>query len=285
MSIQQPDNPLASRRIAFIGAGNMAFSLVAGLLRSGVPAAQISAADPYQPSLDRLGTLGPVSTGTDNVAAIAGADLVVLAVKPQTMADAAASIAASVVRAQPLVVSIAAGTTLATLGSLLGTGVAMVRCMPNTPALLGAGATALYPDSDVSTGQRELAQALLATAGIVCWVPRESDLDTVTALSGSGPAYFFLLIEAMADAAVDMGLDVTTAQALARQTALGAARMACEPGADVVALRRQVTSPGGTTAAALASLEAADLRGIMATALQAAADRARQMAQPTDEEH
>jgi pyrroline-5-carboxylate reductase len=264
--------------IAFIGAGNMACSIVGGLIESGHPASLISAADPYPASLERLRGMAPVNVCADNATAAANADVVIMAVKPQVMADATNSIARAVRARRALVISIAAGVTITSMQARLGPQAAIVRCMPNTPALLGCGASALFANANVSAQQREQAEAILAAVGITCWVPGEDALDAITALSGSGPAYFFLFMEAMIDSACKLGLDRQTATAMTLQTALGAARMALESDTDLVELRRRVTSPGGTTEWAVKSFEDNGLRKLVADALGAAAARAAAMA-------
>ncbi len=268
------DTPL----IAFIGAGNMAASIVGGLLESGYPAQRIRAADPFEQSLARLRELGPVETGSDNDTAVAGADVVILAVKPQVMAEVCKALAPALAGRGTLVISIAAGITVDSLRGWLGEATPIVRCMPNTPALLRCGATGLYATAEVSAAQREHAAQILAAVGMVEWVAAEINLDAVIAVSGSGPAYFFLFMEAMIDQGVQLGLDREVATRLAQQTALGAARMALEGDADLVELRRRVTSPGGTTQAAIENFEAAGLRQIVRDAMQAAVDRAAEMA-------
>ncbi|TGD72723.1 pyrroline-5-carboxylate reductase [Mangrovimicrobium sediminis] len=268
------DTPL----IAFIGAGNMAASIVGGLLESGYPAGRIRAADPFEQSLARIGELGPVATGTDNNAAVDGADVIILAVKPQIMGEVCQALAPALAGSGALVISIAAGITIDSLRGWLGQATPIVRCMPNTPALVGCGATGLYATDDVSEQQRAHATQILEAVGLVEWVGAEIDLDAVIAVSGSGPAYFFLFMEAMIEHGERLGLDRDTATRLAQQTALGAARMALENDVDVVELRRRVTSPGGTTQAAIESFEAAGLRRIVQDAMQAAVDRAAEMA-------
>ncbi|NND66253.1 MAG: pyrroline-5-carboxylate reductase [Halioglobus sp.] len=264
--------------IAFIGAGNMASSIVGGLVESGHPAGRIHAADPFPESLDRLGQVAPIKVFADNAAATAGADVVILAIKPQVMAQACDSIAAPVAASAPVIISIAAGITIASMAARLGDAAAIVRCMPNTPALLGCGASGLYANSNTTDAQRHHAEQILAAVGITRWVKNESDLDAVTALSGSGPAYFFLFMEAMIDAGVELGLDRDVATELTLQTGLGAARMAQENNVDLVELRRRVTSPGGTTERAVASFEDNGQRDIVRKAMRAAADRAAEMA-------
>lgn len=256
----------------------MASSIVGGLLDSGHPPQRISAADPFPPSLQRLQELGPVNVFDDNAAAVAGADIIVLAVKPQVMAEATDSIAAAVKSNGALVVSIAAGVTIASMQARLGAQAAIVRCMPNTPALLGCGASGLYANAQTRPEQREFAQRVLSAAGITCWVDTEQELDAITALSGSGPAYFFLFMEAMVEAGVKLGLDGETARQLTLQTGLGAARMALENDVGLAELRRRVTSPGGTTERAVASFEADGLRATVERAMRAAQHRAEEMA-------
>lgn len=268
---------MATATLTFIGAGNMAASILGGLLASGYPAGSLRAADPLPASHERLRQLGELSLFSDNAEACAGADVVVLAVKPQIMGQAMVEIRDAVAKAGALVISIAAGTTLGTIQAALGKQTPVVRCMPNTPALLGAGATGLYASPEVSGEQRRLAETVLGAVGLTRWVPRESDLDAVTALSGSGPAYFFLFTEAMINAACDMGLDRETATALAQQTALGAARMALEGDADLMELRRRVTSPGGTTERAVECFEHEGLRELVRHAMDAARQRAEDM--------
>lgn len=269
---------MESLEIAFIGAGNMAASIVGGLVGSGHPAHRIRAADPFPGSLERLAAIAPVRRCADNAEAAAGADVVILAVKPQVMAEAVASIAEPVDAGAPLVISIAAGVTLASIRSRLGRDAAIVRCMPNTPALLRCGASGLYAPEGVSETQRERAEYILSAVGTTAWVASERDLDAVTALSGSGPAYLFLFMEAMVDAGCELGLERDVATHLALQTGLGAARMALENDVDLVELRRRVTSPGGTTERAVASFEQDGLREVVARAMRAAAERAEEMA-------
>lgn len=265
-------------RVGFIGAGNMASSIIGGLLEQGMPAENICASDPFADALERLRLQAPVRITRDNVEAVAGADVVVLSVKPQVMAEAAASVREPLTASGAMAVSIAAGITLGSLEGALGETTPIVRCMPNTPALLREGATALYANSACGTAQRELAEAVLGAVGSVCWVSDEGQIDTVTALSGSGPAYFFLFLEAMVDAAEELGLDRETSTQLAVQTALGSARMAAQGDVALDELRRRVTSPGGTTERAVNAFEDAGLRDIIKAAMRAAAERSRELA-------
>jgi len=264
-----------SNRIAFIGAGNMASSLINGLINSGRNPADIRASDPATAQLAKLESLG-VTTCRTNDEAIRGAELVVLAVKPQVLRSVLIELGS--LRADQLIVSIAAGVPLSSLQTWTGPDQAVVRCMPNTPALLGAGITAMFANAQASIGQRALAEAVLGAAGKTLWVDAENELDAVTALSGSGPAYFFYLMEAMIEAGRALGLDPQTARTLTIETAYGAALMARQEGADPAELRRNVTSPGGTTERAVSILEAADSRGIINAALKGAAERARELA-------
>ena len=269
---------MESTRITFIGGGNMARSLVGGLIADGVPPARLCVAEPDAARRAALQRDFGIEVQADNAAAAAQAGVVVLAVKPQVMQEAARSVASAVAAQGALAISIAAGIRTAELARWLGAGVAVVRAMPNTPALLGCGATALYAGAGVTPEQHELAESILRAVGSVSWVEQEAQMDTVTALSGSGPAYFFLLIEAMAEAATELGLQEEMARLLAVETALGAARMALESDEPVDALRRRVTSPGGTTEAALQALEAGDFRTLVATALRRAEARSRELA-------
>ncbi len=270
------------KKLAFVGAGNMAGALIGGLVQQGFNAANISAADPYQPSLEKLRNDFGITTSNSNTEAIKAADVVVLAVKPQVLQTAAAEISTLVQQQQSLVVSIAAGIPLASLQQWLGDEVAIVRCMPNIPALVQCGATGLFANSFVSDAQRQAAEQVLNAVGISAWVTNESELDAVTAVSGSGPAYFFLVMEAMQETAEAMGLDPELSKQLIIQTALGAATMAQKSDVDAAELRRRVTSPGGTTERAVAELEGGGLREIFKIALRAAEQRSVELAQSSD---
>lgn len=265
--------------IAFVGGGNMATSLIGGLIARGVPPAQIVVADPEPSQRARLERDHGVTTVADAPSAVASAQTVVLAVKPQQMAQVARSIAGLVAVRRPLVISVAAGIRLQDLARWLGPGVPLVRTMPNRPALIGAGITALYAAPDVDAPSRAAADRILAACGPTVWVPEEAQLDVVTAVSGSGPAYVFLLIECLEAAGIELGLDPATARQLAVETARGAGRMAAEATDPPADLRDQVTSKGGTTAAALEVLEAAGVRAIFAAAVAAGARRSTELAQ------
>jgi pyrroline-5-carboxylate reductase len=266
----------ADSRLAFIGAGNMASAMIQGLLRAGINSTQINVADPVPDARARLAELG-VATFSDNNEAVEGVDAVLLAVKPQVARQVVQSIRA--LKPEQLLVSIAAGINLTSLTQWTSPQQAIVRCMPNTPALLGAGVSGLYANSHCDEHQRALAERLLRSAGTTLWVKSESELDAVTAVSGSGPAYFFLLMEAMIDAGIELGLDRASATELTLQTAYGAALMAQQDNTNPAQLRQNVTSPGGTTAAALDVMLGADMPGTIKTALQAAQKRAIDMAQ------
>jgi pyrroline-5-carboxylate reductase len=260
-------------RIAFIGGGNMARSLVGALVGAGVPASTIAVAEPNADLRDALATDFGIAVHATNADAAQTADCVVLAVKPQVLEAVCTELAPIVEKTRPLVVSIAAGMRIAKLERWLGAGLAIVRAMPNTPALIGAGATGLHANARVDASQRSRVQALFDAAGASVWIDDEALMDTVTALSGSGPAYFFLLAEAFEDAAVAQGLPRDAARTLVTHTCLGAGRMLVEGGEPPATLRERVTSPGGTTAAALEAFAAGGLRGLAARALAAATRR------------
>jgi pyrroline-5-carboxylate reductase len=223
-----------------------------------------------------------VRTGADNLAAVQGAQVVVLAVKPQLMAEVTRPLSPALVAGRPLVLSVAAGVRTLQLQQWVGAGVPVVRAMPNRPALLGVGATGLYAGVDVGADSRRLASDLMGATGLAVWVDTEEQLDVLTALSGSGPAYFFRLAELMAEAAVAQGMEPQMAQRLAAQTLAGAGQMvAAEAAPDLATMRAAVTSKGGTTAAALASFDAQGFPAIVSTAMQAAAARSRELARLT----
>ena len=256
----------------------MTTSLVGGLIAAGTEPASILVAEPDEERRGSLSRQFSVATTADNREAIRQ-DVVVLAVKPQVMQTVCKQLSESEAAARPLYISIAAGIRTDDIMRWLGRDAALVRCMPNTPALIQCGATALYANKAVSPAQRNLADDILRAAGITTWVEQEGLLDVVTALSGSGPAYFFLLMEAMQSSAVDLGLDRQTANQLTLQTALGAARMANESGVDPEELRARVTSKGGTTAAAINRFEHSNFHYNVSQALQAAYDRSRELAE------
>ena len=263
--------------IAFIGGGNMARSLIGALIRGGANARSIAVAEPDAGLRGALASDFGVEVHARNADAIRTAETIVLAVKPQVMRDVCAEIGAAMGSATPLIVSIAAGIRLDQIEEWIGAGVPIVRAMPNTPALIGAGATGLIANARTNGDERARAEAMLGAAGRTAWIEREELMDTVTALSGSGPAYFFLLVEALEDAAAAQGLPRATGRMLASQTCLGAGRMLAESGEAPATLRERVTSPGGTTAAALQAFDAGGLRELVATAVAAATERGRQL--------
>ena len=268
--------------LAFIGGGNMARSLIGAQIAHGTPPASIRVAEPRANARATLADEFGIAPFADNADAVSGADCVVLAVKPQVMQLACTGLADALAAHVPVVISIAAGVRIAQLEHLLGAHLPIVRCMPNTPALLGAGAAGLCANRNVNAAQHELAERLLAAAGVVRWIDDEAQMDTVTALSGSGPAYFFLLTEAMTDAAVQLGLPRATAQALAAQTCFGAGRMLVESSEDAATLRQRVTSPHGSTAAALDVFQSGGFMELVARALAAAKRRGEEMSAELD---
>jgi len=268
---------MSKTRIAFIGAGNMAASLIGGMRAQGVEADLISASDPGAETRERIAKEHGIKAFADNVEAVEGADVVLLAVKPQMM-KAVCEALKPALKPNQLIVSIAAGITCASMKTWLGDQ-PLVRCMPNTPALLRQGVSGLYATDDVNKTQRQQAETLLSAVGIALWVDTEAQIDAVTAVSGSGPAYFFLLIEAMTAAGVKLGLSADVAKKLSQETALGAARMAATSDVDAAELRRRVTSPAGTTEAAIKSFQADGFEAIVEKALGAAAHRSAELAE------
>lgn len=268
-------------KLVFIGGGNMATSLIGGLCNAGVPAKNITVVDPQPEQLARLSAEYQINTATEATEVLLGsADAVTLAVKPQILQAVCRGLAEQLSHCEtkPLVLSVAAGIRAGSIKRWLGGSVAIVRAMPNTPALIQAGATALVADADCSAEHKSLAEEIMRTAGLCVWVSEESDIDAVTAISGSGPAYFFLFIEALEAAGEKLGLDARASRLLALQTAFGAARMALESDEEPAELRRKVTSPGGTTEQAILSFESNKLREIVQAATEAAAQRSVELA-------
>jgi pyrroline-5-carboxylate reductase len=264
--------------IGFIGAGNMARSIIGGLLAGGTPRTSLRAADPSASQRASLEKDFAVQVTNDNAAVAMDSDILVLAVKPEDLRAVARQIGTAVASRASLVISVAAGVRIDALCGWLGGYSTIVRTMPNRPALLRAGVTALYATPLVSTAQRAEAQRLMAAVGVTVWLEREELLDAVTAVSGSGPAYFFLLMELLESSARELGLPDETARTLAIETAYGAACLARQRPETTRVLREQVTSRGGTTAAALQVLEDADVRGIVSRAVEAACRRSAQLA-------
>jgi pyrroline-5-carboxylate reductase len=273
----RPMQPGESSPIAFIGGGNMARALIAGLLRQGVPARQLSVGEPSADARAALQREGDINVRADNAEAAAGAGLVVLAVKPQQAAAALQALQPALRERAPVLLSIAAGLRIADLALACPPGIAIVRAMPNRPALVGAGVTGLYAPAAVSAAQRALAERVAAAAGRALWLRSEAELDVVTALSGSGPAYFFLLAEQLARAAEALGLEQHTAALLAADTLHGAGLLAHQ-GTPLAEQRAAVTSRGGTTEAALQVLQQGGFDALVARALQAGAARSVQLA-------
>lgn len=262
-------------RVAFVGAGNMAEALIKGLLQAGWKADEIVGTGRRPERLDHLQRAYGIRTTTDNAAAVASAEIVVLAVKPQAM-NKMLDLVAPGIDHQKLVISVAAGVPIAALQRKLGSGARIVRAMPNTPALVGAGATAVSGGEHATDEDLATAKSLFDAVGKTV-VLDEGLLDAVTGLSGSGPAYVFLVIEALSDAGVKVGLPRYTAQALAAQTVLGSAKLLIETGLHPGQLKDQVTSPGGTAIAGLHTLEAGGLRTTLINAVEAASTRAREL--------
>ena len=271
-----PNDSLASSRILFIGGGNMARSLIGGMIARGVAANRIAVVEPVAAARESLTHQFGVTVAETANSVAADASVAVLAVKPQVMRSVCASLR-SLLPSKALLVSVAAGIRSDQIDAWMGGGRAVVRVMPNTPALLSAGAAGLFANDKVSQQQRTEAEALMESTGLVRWIGEEGLMDAVTALSGSGPAYVFLLAEAMQAAAESQGLPADTARALAAQTVLGAARMLTESGEDAAELRRRVTSPNGTTQAAIESFEADGFRGMVDRAIDAATARGRSL--------
>jgi pyrroline-5-carboxylate reductase len=270
---------LAGLRIALLGAGAMGEALAAGLLRAGVPAERLHATDPDPARRKALEAGRGVRCGSDPGEAVAEADLVVLAVKPGVVAGALRALAplGRERLTRPLWISIAAGLPLTALASELPAGARIVRAMPNTPALVGEGATAYVANAATTPADRVAARALFESVGMAWEAPDEALLDAVTGLSGSGPAYVFVMLEALADAGVRMGLPRDAASALATQTVLGAATLARQSGRHPAALKDQVASPGGTTISGLERLEAGGFRSALFEAVAAATRRSREL--------
>lgn len=265
-------------KIGFIGGGNMAASLIGGLISDGFAAANITVAEPTEAQRKELADQFGVQTTADNNELAAHVDVVVLAVKPQVLREVCNGIAETLKGCAPLHLSIAAGIRVNDIDRWLGGNCAIVRSMPNTPSLVKSGATALFANPRVNDNQRELAEGIMRAVGLTLWVDDETQLDAVTALSGSGPAYFFLLIEMLQQSGVKLGLPEESARLLALQTAFGAAKMALESPDDPAELRRRVTSPGGTTERAIGILEQGDIRELYEKALRGARDRAVELA-------
>ena len=276
---------MINKKIGFIGAGNMAYSLIGGLTSTGVNGKNIWVSDPDTEKTTKLAANFSVNISQDNMALVQTVDVVILAVKPQQLAMVCEQIAADVCNKNPLIISIAAGVLSQNIELWLNAAeatqktISLVRCMPNTPALVQSGATALYANDQVSDEQKTLAESILRSAGLTLWLDNESDMDAVTALSGSGPAYIFLILEALEKAGIKLGLDKKTAHLLAIQTAFGASKMALESNDSPEILRNKVTSPGGTTEKAIGILQEGNLESLIYKALAGAKERSIELSQ------
>lgn len=270
---------MENHRIAFIGGGNMARSFIGGLVADGYEPGLIRVADPDAQQRDLLEQRFGISTSPDNAEVLAQADVVVLAIKPQVMKAVVQDLASHLPDPKPLMISIAAGIREQDLEHWLGGKLPVVRAMPNTPAMVQCGATALHANGQVSRQQRDLAEFIMRAVGLTVWLEEESLMDAVTALSGSGPAYIFLVMEAMEHAGRKLGLSQDSARLLTLQTTFGAAKLALETAEDSTALRQRVTSPGGTTERAVAVLQEGGMEKLFEQALKAAHDRAVELAQ------
>ncbi len=265
-------------KIAFIGCGNMGRSLIGGMLANDFPAKNISAVDISEVQRSKVASNFKIETFSEATPAIRDADVVVLAVKPQSIRAILKSLSDILEAEKPLLLSIAAGIRTSAIARWSGYDAAIVRVMPNTPSLVRTGAAGLYANENTDEHQKTLAESIIRSVGMTIWVDQENLIDSVTALSGSGPAYFFYFMEVMEKAGIDLGLSEEQARNLTLQTALGAAKMALESDLDPADLRKQVTSPGGTTEKALGIMHKKKLDAIIIAAIEAAADRARELA-------
>ena len=269
---------MKDERITFIGGGNMARSLIGGLIGAGAASENISVGEPLTELRESLAQDFGIKTLAENESAIKRADVIVLAVKPQVMREALTPLGTLIRQTSPLLISIAAGIPAENIERWAGSKPALVRVMPNTPALVRAGVSALFANENTSAPQRDLAESIMRSVGTTVWLEKESLMDIVTAVSGSGPAYFFYLMEAIEQAAIREGLDADTARLLALETSLGAARLALESTEGPGQLRKRVTSPGGTTEAAIRTLDASNVSDIIQDAVSAARQRSAELA-------
>lgn len=266
---------MKNHKISFVGGGNMTRAIAGGLIESGFPAGDILISEPNEAARSTLCELLPGTLISDNNETVStAADCIVLAVKPQVLARVCREIEKTVQTTGSLIISIAAGVRSDDIDAWLGGGLSVVRVMPNQPALLRLGVSGMYANDRVSSVELDRATEIVAAIGSVVHVSREADIDTITAVSGSGPAYFFVLIDILINTAIELGLDDASAQTLAIETATGAAALAAAEAETMDNLIARVRSPGGTTAAALDCLEADQVRAIFARAVTAARDRA-----------
>jgi pyrroline-5-carboxylate reductase len=268
--------------IVFIGGGNMASCIIGGMISQGFESTDIMVSVPTQNSRDRLKSEFKVQVTDDNRSAVASADVVILAVKPQIMRSVALDMS-SAIPAKAVVVSIAAGISIESMQAWLGDSIAIVRAMPNTPSLVGTGATGLYANPTTDDAQQQIVSKIFEAVGYCCWVDTEAQINAVIAMSGSGPAYFFRILEIMQLVGQELGLSEDIARQLASQTALGAAKMAKNSDLSPAQLREQVTSPGGTTERALNTFQQEDLEAIFRKAMTSAVARAEQMSKDFSE--
>jgi pyrroline-5-carboxylate reductase len=270
---------MSHTELTVLGAGNMGRALIGGLLRHGMRAEQIAVGESQEGARAALSRELGVAATADNAAAVRNSDVLVLAVKPQDVRSVLAPLAAELQRHRPLVLSVAAGVRIQALRRWCGPDIPVIRAMPNRPALAGAGATGLFAPAQVDAAHRDLAARIMQSVGEVVWVATEDALDAVTALSGSGPAYFFLVAECLAQAGVELGLDADTARRLSIATLHGAGLLARGGDGDLARLRAEVTSKGGTTEAALRVLQGAGFNELIGRAVAAAAHRSRELAE------
>jgi len=275
---------MSNSKITFIGGGNMARSLIGGMIATGISNQNISVSEPKADLRKKLNEDFGVNASEDNASALMGADVVVLAVKPQILQEVVIPLGNLIAETRPLLISVAAGVTSSSIERWVGGHPALIRVMPNTPALIGAGISALYANSNVSDDHRALAEKIVTAVGKTIWIEEESLMDAVTAVSGSGPAYFFYVMQAIHDAAVGEGLDAKTARLLSLETALGAARLAVESTEDPGTLQKQVTSPGGTTEAAIRVLNDSGVGDALQRAVSAARARGGELAKLLDQD-
>lgn len=266
---------LVNASLGFIGAGNMSSAIIGGLVAKGYPVDRIWASDLDESKLATMKTDWGIQTSNNSALVAVQVDVVILAVKPQVLKTVCEQLRPAIAVKKPLVISIAAGVESASLNRWLGDSVPIVRCMPNTPALVQLGASGLYASQQVTEEQKKLAESILSSVGVASWVNEEQQIDTVTAVSGSGPAYYFMVMEAMIEAGIAQGLAPDVAKSLTLQTALGAATMAMQSEFEPAELRRRVTSPNGTTERAIEAFTEGDLKGLFAKAMKDCADRSK----------
>jgi len=270
---------MKNTKLTFIGCGNMGCSLIGGLISNGHNPDSINGAEPDQTKSESISKQYGIRVLNENIEAVHDTDIVILAIKPQNLLDVVRQISQELIRSKPLLISIAAGIQISSIQKHLGDNYPVVRVMPNTPALIQTGASALYASPAVENDQKILAEEIMRSVGLAIWLDKEELMDAVTALSGSGPAYFFLVMECMEKAATKLGLSREQARILTIETAFGAAKMALESKSDVGLLRQQVTSPGGTTEAALNVLiDKGEIEEVFFKALQAAKKRSEEIA-------